>query len=560
MGHLCKRVGRLERRDHIAEVHLGGQPCDVVLAIGLVNLLAKILQAHALILTVDLAKIRQDAPHRLIAIVIVLELLQRREQRVPAALGDADREHDEKGIETGLFDHHAVLGQELRHQCGGNAGLAKAARHVQARRDDRRLDGVEHVEIGREVAEPVPVAIGFEHPVILGANPRAHEPLGAPDLEPPIAVAIFKIDLAHRAAKVERLADAFLDKRRAPRGLHHRCGHVARRDDRVLRRSRRVHQVGLVENVAVKLARLGLLHDDLRCLRDAGKQLVGGVRREHHRLGTAGAIRPDRVHVTVKLVKRRVRQPGFVEMQRVDHVAELGLDHLDVIDHPVVRALRERQDPWLLVLDRPRERVGLDLAHDVFGLEFGERNRPDDAQVISRRPQEHRNRSGHGDRVQDRLVTIAIDHHDVVGGHVGVPDDLVGGRRAIRDEITVVGVEDARRVEFGFGDRTSMVKQLPEFVHRVADIRAQHVFAEELVKHLPDRAFEERHPAGVPRAMPGVGAILCVLDQLAEKRRGQAVDVAAGLADDVARHEFRRVLEHVNETVQFAQDVVRDVL
>ena len=105
-----------------------------------------------------------------------------------------------------------------------------------------------------------------------------------------------------------------------------------------------------------------------------------------------------------------------------------------------------------------------------------------------------------------------------------------------------------------------MVKQLPEFVHRVADIRAQHVFAEELVKHLPDRAFEERHPAGVPRAMPGVGAILCVLDQLAEKRRGQAVDVAAGLADDVARHEFRRVLEHVNETVQFAQDVVRDVL
>ena len=28
----------------------------------------------------------------------------------------------------------------------------------------------------------------------------------------------------------------------------------------------------------------------------------------------------------------------------------------------------------------------------------------------------------------------------------------------------------------------------------------------------------------------------------------------------MARHEFRRVLEHVDETVQFAQDVVRNVL
>ena len=196
-------------------------------AIRLVNLLAKILQAQALILTVDLAKIRQDAPHGLVAIVVVLELLERREQRVPAALGDADREHDEKGIETGFFHHHAVLGQELRHQRGRNAGLAETARHVQARRNDRRLDRVEHVEIGSQIAEPVPVVVGFQHPVILGADPRAHEPLGAPDLEPPVAVAVFKVDLAHRAAKVERLADAFLDKRRATRSLHHRCGHVA---------------------------------------------------------------------------------------------------------------------------------------------------------------------------------------------------------------------------------------------------------------------------------------------------------------------------------------------
>jgi hypothetical protein len=60
--------------------------------------------------------------------------------------------------------------------------------------------------------------------------------------------------------------------------------------------------------------------------------------------------------------------------------------------------------------------------------------------------------------------------------------------------------------------------------------------------------------------MPGVGTVLRVVDQRTEERRRQAVHVALGLADDVARHELRRVLEHVDEAVQLAQDVVGQVL
>jgi len=41
---------------------------------------------------------------------------------------------------------------------------------------------------------------------------------------------------------------------------------------------------------------------------------------------------------------------------------------------------------------------------------------------------------------------------------------------------------------------------------------------------------------------------------------GPGVHVALGLADDVTRHELRRVLEHVDEAVQLAQDVVGQVL
>jgi hypothetical protein len=108
--------------------------------------------------------------------------------------------------------------------------------------------------------------------------------------------------------------------------------------------------------------------------------------------------------------------------------------------------------------------------------------------------------------------------------------------------------------------RAGVVEQLAEFLHRVADVGAQHVLAEELVEHLAHRALQEGHAAAVARAVPAVGAVLRVVHQRLEERRRQPVEVALGLADDVTRHELRRVLEHVDEAVQLAQDVVGNVL
>ena len=108
--------------------------------------------------------------------------------------------------------------------------------------------------------------------------------------------------------------------------------------------------------------------------------------------------------------------------------------------------------------------------------------------------------------------------------------------------------------------RAGVVEQLAEFLDRVAHVGAQHVLAEELVEHLADRALQERHAAGVAGAVPGIRAVLRVVEQRLEERRRHAVEVALGFADDVAGHELRRVLEHVDEAVQLAQDVVRDVL
>jgi hypothetical protein len=127
------------------------------------------------------------------------------------------------------------------------------------------LDRVQHVEALGQAAEAVPVVVGVDHPVGLGADAFLAGDLRAPDLEPPV-VADFGVDLLHRAAEVERFEDRFLDQRGAARGFHHGRGDVARGDDRVLRRRRGVHQVGFVEGVLVQLDRFRLAHQHLRGL------------------------------------------------------------------------------------------------------------------------------------------------------------------------------------------------------------------------------------------------------------------------------------------------------
>ncbi len=104
-----------------------------------------------------------------------------------------------------------------------------------------------------------------------------------------------------------------------------------------------------------------------------------------------------------------------------------------------------------------------------------------------------------------------------------------------------------------------MIKQLTQLVDRVTDVGTQHVFAKKLVKHLPHRAFQKRHPARMPRTVPGIGAVGGILEQLAKERRRQAVEIRASFANDMPGDEFGRIFEHVNKAMQFAQNIVRDM-
>jgi hypothetical protein len=203
-------------------------------------------------------------------------------------------------------------------------------------------------------------------------------------------------------------------------------------------------------------------------------------------------------------------------VQGVDPAVEHFLDFLDVVEDTVIGALGDRQHARF-ALDLAGEGMGGDLPFDVLPAKLVLRDRTDDAVVVARRHQEDGDRPGHHDGVQDRLVAVAVHHHDVARRHGRVPDDLVRGRGAVGDEVQVVGVEDARRIALGSRHRAGMVEQLAEFLDGVADVGTQHVLAEELVEHLAHRAFEEGDAARVARAMPRVGAVGRVMDQGAEE-------------------------------------------
>ena len=158
-----------------------------------------------------------------------------------------------------------MLCQVLGDDGGRDAGLGELARYIQARGDDRSLDGVQHVEARRKIAESVPFLIRLEHPLITRTDAVLRGLLRPPDLEPPV-LAPFLVDLFHRTPEIQRLDDGFLHQCRATWRLHHGSGNVTRGNDGVLRRGRGVHQISLVEHMPVELAGIGLLNQDLRGL------------------------------------------------------------------------------------------------------------------------------------------------------------------------------------------------------------------------------------------------------------------------------------------------------
>ena len=175
-------------------------------------------------------------------------------------------------------------------------------------------------------------------------------------------------------------------------------------------------------------------------------------------------------------------------MKNIDLAVQALFNFFVVVDNAVVRRLRQRQDSRTnaLIFD---EGVRTNFLLNLFNGKLFFRNRSDDAVLIARGRLKDGNGSRERNGVQNRLMAIAIDNDHVARRHGIVPNNLIGSRRAVRNKKEVVAPEDACRIFLGLGHRARVFQKLPEFFNGITDIRAQHVFAEKLMKHLPDRAF-----------------------------------------------------------------------
>ncbi|MNM81000.1 hypothetical protein D3C81_929860 [compost metagenome] len=228
---------------------------------------------------------------------------------------------------------------------------------------------------------------------------------------------------------------------------------------------------------------------DHRGLRERRQQFVRGLGGEDDGVLLARLALGHAVVVLVERMERRIRVPGFVEMQEVHSGAEVVGNLLGVVAKAVVGGVGDHGDARFCArLGRlAGQRIGLDHLLQCVAGELVKTDRPDDAVRIAAGGEVHRNAAGHDQRVQQRLVAVAVHEHDVAARHGAVPDDLVGGGGAVGDEECVVGAEVAGGFGFSLADRAGVIEQRAQFRHRDGEIAAQRVLAIELMQRSADR-------------------------------------------------------------------------
>ena len=148
------------------------------------------------------------------------------------------------------------------------------------------------------------------------------------------------------------------------------------------------------------------------------------------------------MHVFVKRMEGRVRQPCLIKMQGIHPTVEHVFNHFDVVDDAVIGALRQRHNAGYGVFIFNKG-VGIDFLFDAGPLKLFFWNGANNAQMITRWHQENRNRAHHGDRMNYRFMAIAVNQNNITWGNCGVPNNLIGCGCAIGYEKQVVGIENS---------------------------------------------------------------------------------------------------------------------
>jgi hypothetical protein len=177
---------------------------------------------------------------------------------------------------------------------------------------------------------------------------------------------------------------------------------------------------------------------------------VGGLRREDGRVPRCRRPVVHGITIAVQRVKARVREPGLVEVNSGDALAQ-ELDHpIGAIAQTVIGRVRDDCVHRRLLGGVASKRASGHCIGDRLGRQPGRGDGTDDPIAVARRHEVDRDRVGDRQGVVDRLVTVAVRQHDVTGHDAGMRDDLVRGRGPVQHEVGRIGAEDSRRVLLRF--------------------------------------------------------------------------------------------------------------
>ncbi len=361
-------------------------------------------------------------------------------------------------------------------------------------------------------------------------------------------------DGAHGLAEGDGVLDGLVHEGGAGGVVHHGGGDVERRDERVEGRGGAVHHEGFVELVEVEGGAVRKFDVDHGAHGEGGEHLVGGLDGEDG--GAVGHVVGD-AHgeaVAVDGVELGVGVPGLVEVDAGDGFGELVDDAVDVVAEAVVGGVGDDGVGGLLGAGAGGEGAFGDELADVLGGEALEGNEADHAVAVARGLEVDGAGAGDGERVADGLVAVGVGEDDVVLGDDAVADDLVGVRGAAEDVEGPVGAEDAGGVAFGVSRGADVVEPGAERGGGDAEVGAEEVFAEEAVELLADGVLEEGDAAHVAGGVPGVGALVGVLLELAEVGREELLVVSLDGEVDAVGDEGGGVAEEVDVLVDLLDD------
>ena len=242
----------------------------------------------------------------------------------------------------------------------------------------------------------------------------------------------------------------------------------------------------------------------MTCLTDTRKQFMDGLCGINHRFFGSDALFTHGMVSAVKRMKSCMGQPSLVKVQVGNVAIQHILDGFCVVQNTVISRLGKGQYLGLecAACFSFEQRVGFDFGFNCSRFKLALGNRTNDAEMVSSGLEENRNSAGHDDGVQNGFVAVSVHHHHIPWRYRVVPHNFVGRAGAIGNEKTMVSIENSRCISFTFTNSAVMVKQLSEFLNRIANVGSEHVFAKKLMKHLTHRALKKSNTTRMPRAMP----------------------------------------------------------